>query len=162
MGKRLLRKQNKLLMSFKDIQNHSHKEDVDSSMTSSPMSSSRSFLSLLHNPELPHTSAQKQKHYDSACAAAGQFEMMNLYQSLFSNCEVTASQLLVTQADFSDPDRLQNLRYATERLLSLGIIPIVNENDAGTLHTHTPVARVSVVPVTVSQIQCDTLQSVPI
>jgi hypothetical protein len=69
MGKRLLRKQNKLLMSFKDIQNHSHTaEDVDSNITSSPISSSRSFLSLLQNPELPHTSAQKQKHYDSACA----------------------------------------------------------------------------------------------
>ena len=55
---------------------------------------------------------------------------MNLYQSLFAQYDIVASQLLVTQSDFSDPVRLQNLSYALERLLSLGILPIVNENDA--------------------------------
>lgn len=57
-------------------------------------------------------------------------EMMNLYQSLLSQYDITASQVLVTQGDFSDPVRLQNLRYAIDRLLSLGILPILNENDA--------------------------------
>jgi len=55
---------------------------------------------------------------------------MNLYQSLFDQGDVSASQILVTQADFSDPQRLDNLKYAIDRLLSLGIVPIINENDA--------------------------------
>jgi delta-1-pyrroline-5-carboxylate synthetase len=56
--------------------------------------------------------------------------MMNLYCSLFSQYDVAASQLLVTQMDFTDPARLKNLRYAIERLLDSGILPILNENDA--------------------------------
>lgn len=63
-------------------------------------------------------------------ASAGQFELMSLYQSLFSPKGVTASQMLLTQADFSDSSHLKNLTFAVERLLSLGIVPIINENDA--------------------------------
>ena len=55
---------------------------------------------------------------------------MNLYSSLFNQCDVAASQILLTQADFQDEFRLNNLRYAIDRLLALGIIPIINENDA--------------------------------
>lgn len=39
-------------------------------------------------------------------------------------------QLLVTQGDFIDHGRLNNLKYTVERLLSHGIVPIINENDA--------------------------------
>ena len=56
--------------------------------------------------------------------------MMNLYSSLFSQCDVAASQVLLTQADVLDAPRLSNLSYAVDRLLSLGIVPIINENDA--------------------------------
>lgn len=63
-------------------------------------------------------------------ASAGQFELMSLYQSLFSPKGVTASQMLLTQADFADSTHLKNLTFAVERLLSLGIVPIINENDA--------------------------------
>lgn len=133
MGKRLLRKQTKMQMTFKDI----HKDGESgirpetglAEASSEPLRSS-SFVSLLDVTERPHTWAQKKKYYDSACAAAGQFEMMNLYSSLFAQCDVSASQLLVTQADFKDPARLNNLHYAVERLLALGIVPIINENDA--------------------------------
>lgn len=90
----------------------------------------KSFVSLLDAQERPHTLAEKKKFYDSACASAGQFEMMNLYSALFAQCDVVASQILVTQTDFSDERRRNNLEYAVERLLSLGIVPIVNENDA--------------------------------
>ena len=74
--------------------------------------------------------ADKKKQYDSACAAAGQFDMMNLYSSLFNQMDISASQILVTQADFMDPDRLRNLSYTISRLCGLGILPIINENDA--------------------------------
>lgn len=55
---------------------------------------------------------------------------MSLYQSLFSPKGVTASQVLLTQADFADEGHIKNLTFAVERLLSLGIVPIINENDA--------------------------------
>jgi delta-1-pyrroline-5-carboxylate synthetase len=137
MGKRLLRKQTKMTMSLKDIQvsNEGRGRMGESNSARGdivPKAASRnsSFVSLLNVEERPHTWAQKNKHYDSACAAAGQFEMMNLYSSLFAQCEISASQLLVTQSDFADPARLNNLHYAIERLLDLGIVPIINENDA--------------------------------
>ena len=139
MGKRLLNKQRKFQMSFKEMANESATDDqvaglletaeVNPSATETPSRNS-TFMSLLERQDMPHSLAEKKKFYDSACAAAGQFEMMNLYSSLFNNCEVTASQVLVTQADFVDPNRLKNLTYSVERLLKLGLVPIINENDA--------------------------------
>lgn len=126
MGKRLLRKQGRMLMSFKDMNNGENDGDT----LQSRVVRNESFVSLLDATSRPHTLAQKKKVYDSACAAAGQFEMMNLYCGLFSQCEVVASQILVTQGDFVDETRLNNLKYSIERLLSLGIVPIINENDA--------------------------------
>lgn len=68
--------------------------------------------------------------YDSAAAAAGQLTLMSLYQTLFSCREVEASQFLVTQTDVEDKTRRQNLRYAIMQILEVGMVPIVNENDA--------------------------------
>ena len=129
MGKRLLRRQKLMMSSFKDIKN----DDVGHGRTAGTEGferSSTSFVSLLELNERPHTWEEKKKHYDSACAAAGQFEMMNLYSSLFAQCDVSASQFLVTQADFIDPDRLSNLKYSIEQNLRLGMVPVINENDA--------------------------------
>ena len=123
MGKRLLRKQQKMLMSFKEMQfnedrgNPTANDMMDDSKDGVSLSSKASFVNLLDVQERPHTNAQKKKTYDSACAAAGQFEMMNLYSNLFAQCDVAASQILVTQADFADPVRRANLSYAIERLL---------------------------------------------
>mmetsp|Transcript_3069 Transcript_3069/g.7214 ORF Transcript_3069/g.7214 Transcript_3069/m.7214 type:complete len:790 (+) Transcript_3069:32-2401(+) len=139
MGKRVLKNQRKLQMSFIDMQEQrpdfegpSSFEEEKSHLLSNdkPISRNSSFNSLLENHARPHTMAEKKKFYDSACAAAGQFEMMNLYSALFNQCNIAASQVLVTQADFVDPQRLQNLRYTVERLLKLGVLPIINENDA--------------------------------
>jgi len=55
---------------------------------------------------------------------------MNLYSNLFDQYDVAASQILLTQGDFVDKHRLKNLEYTVERLLSHGIVPIINENDA--------------------------------
>jgi delta-1-pyrroline-5-carboxylate synthetase len=126
MGKRLLRKQGRMNMSFKEI----HNESSLSPSELTTMNTRDSFVTLLQLEQRPHSSEQKKKHYDSACAAAGQFDMMNLYQSLFNQYDMVASQILVTQTDFSDAQRIDNLTYAVDRLLSLGIVPIINENDA--------------------------------
>ena len=129
MGKRLLRKQRKMFMTFKDTMQMGETTTSGNASDSllsgaeaipkSKKSNSRntSFVNLLDVQERPHTMAQKQRFYDSACAAAGQFEMMNLYSNLFAQCDVSASQILVTQADFVDPTRRNNLHYAIERLL---------------------------------------------
>lgn len=127
MGKRLLRKEEKMgMMSINDMQND---RKVNPEKDTTPTRNA-SFVDLINSNSRPHTSEQKKKHYDSACAAAGQFEMMNLYCSLFSQYDISASQILVTQFDFQDMQRLNNLTYAMERLLERGIVPIINENDA--------------------------------
>lgn len=132
MGKNLLRKQARLNMSFKDLHkggnpmSHTINPDVAQGVTAaaSSIKQSTSMGNLMTLDEEMELSAAK------SYAAAGQFELMNLYQSLLSPKGVTASQVLLTQADFMDENHLRNLRYAVERLLSLGIVPIVNENDA--------------------------------
>lgn len=135
MGKRVLRKQGRMNMSFLELQADTNKSLEESSQHSQERETRKtngnvgSLLNLQAAPR-PHTQAEKKKYYDSACAAAGQFEMMNLYSSLFDQVDISASQILVTQQDFVDPHRLKNLTYAVDRLLGLGMVPIVNENDA--------------------------------
>ncbi|OVA17780.1 Aspartate/glutamate/uridylate kinase [Macleaya cordata] len=65
-----------------------------------------------------------------ACAAVGQTGLMALYDALFSQLDVTSSQLLVTDNDFRDPDFRLQLSETVKSLLALKVIPIFNENDA--------------------------------
>lgn len=131
MGKNLLRKQARLNMSFKDLHN-SGKPDMPSMATmTGSLAASTSIGDLQTVDEHIETSAAK------SYAAAGQFELMNLYQSLLSPKGVTASQMLLTQVDFENEHHLKNLRYAIERQLSLGIVPIINENDAVSVVSNT-------------------------
>ncbi|XP_074582434.1 delta-1-pyrroline-5-carboxylate synthase 1-like isoform X2 [Curcuma longa] len=55
---------------------------------------------------------------------------MALYDVLFSQLDVTSSQLLVTDNDFKDPDFRIQLCQTVNTLLSLKVIPVFNENDA--------------------------------
>ena len=64
-----------------------------------------------------------------AAAAVGQCELMYTYDKLFSEYNHTVAQMLLTGADFSHEDRLQNFKNTMERLLELGVLPIINEND---------------------------------
>ena len=41
-----------------------------------------------------------QKTFQSACAAGSQFGMMSLYNSLFSQMDISAAQILLTEGDF--------------------------------------------------------------
>jgi len=138
MGKRVLRKQGRNNLSIQQLHTaNEYGTDQSTERRGSGvlgtktgpgnMVSSQSFANLL---DQSYHKTQKKKQYDSACAAAGQFELMNLYSSLFGQYEMTPSQILLTQGDFQDPDRLNHLTYTVERLLSVGIVPIVNENDA--------------------------------
>lgn len=64
-----------------------------------------------------------------ACAAVGQGRLMALYQEGFSRLGVEAAQVLLTEEDFANRRRYLNLRATLERLLGLGAIPVINEND---------------------------------
>lgn len=63
-----------------------------------------------------------------ACAAVGQCELMYMYDNLFSNYGITVAQLLLTKYILLE-DRRTNVENSLETLLSMGVIPVVNEND---------------------------------
>ncbi|KAL5973466.1 Delta-1-pyrroline-5-carboxylate synthase [Asimina triloba] len=65
-----------------------------------------------------------------ACAAVGQNGLMALYDALFSQLDVTSSQLLVTDNDFKDQNFRMQLCETVNSLLALRVIPVFNENDA--------------------------------
>ena len=79
--------------------------------------------------DLP-TAQDERINYNSACAAAAQHTLMSLYETMFTQFDVATSQLLVTSSDFTSPDRRRNINYVLSQLLALGIVPLVNENDA--------------------------------
>ena len=64
-----------------------------------------------------------------AAAAVGQCELMYTYDRLFSQYNHTVAQMLLTWEYFDHEVRLYNLRNTLKRLLQLGAIPIINEND---------------------------------
>ncbi len=64
-----------------------------------------------------------------AAASVGQCELMYNYDRIFSKYNHTVSQILLTGADFESMDRHQNFNNTILRLLQLGVLPIINEND---------------------------------
>lgn len=64
-----------------------------------------------------------------ACAAIGQSRLMALYGDAFDRLNTPIAQVLLTEDDFRDQERHRNLRATLDALLTLGVIPIVNEND---------------------------------
>ena len=64
-----------------------------------------------------------------AAAAVGQCELMYTYDRLFQQYHHTVAQLLLTADDFRQEDRHRNFQNTMSRLLELGVLPIINEND---------------------------------
>ena len=64
-----------------------------------------------------------------AAAAVGQCELMYIYDKLFGEFHHTVAQLLITGADVDHATRHENFRNTLHRLLELGALPIINEND---------------------------------
>ncbi len=87
-------------------------------------------------PHRPRNLAEVQ-----ACAAVGQSRLMALYDDAFDRLGCRIAQVLLTEDDFRDPVRHANLRATLDSLLSLGVIPIVNENDTvSTMELDRPLA----------------------
>ena len=64
-----------------------------------------------------------------AAAAVGQCELMYTYDRLFSEYNHTVAQLLVTGSDVEDETRRAHFHNTLYRLLELGALPVINEND---------------------------------
>jgi glutamate 5-kinase len=65
-----------------------------------------------------------------ACAAVGQGHLMAAYAEAFAKQGVIAAQVLLTQEDLGDRDRALCVRTTLMRLLELGAVPVLNENDS--------------------------------
>lgn len=65
-----------------------------------------------------------------AAAAVGQCELMYTYDKLFAEYNHTVAQLLITGEDIEHSDRRRNFENTMCRLLELGALPIINENDS--------------------------------
>ena len=64
-----------------------------------------------------------------AAAAVGQCELMYIYDREFTSYSHTVAQILLTAPDLKSEDRHAKFTATMNRLLSLGVIPIINEND---------------------------------
>ena len=67
-----------------------------------------------------------------ALSAIGQAYLMHIYDTIFSNYGLIVSQVLLTKDIFlkSNEDRFINAKNTLNKLFELGIIPVINENDA--------------------------------
>ena len=65
-----------------------------------------------------------------AAAAVGQCELMYTYDKLFTEHNHTVAQILITGADLQNDERRANFHNTMYRLLELGALPIINENDS--------------------------------
>lgn len=77
----------------------------------------------------PDTISEKQ-----AYAAVGQARLMMVYQKLFSEYNCVAAQVLLTKDTMTNDVSRYNAQNTFDELLSMGTVPIVNEND--TVSTH--------------------------
>lgn len=64
-----------------------------------------------------------------AAAAVGQCELMYAYDRIFGEYNHTVAQLLITGADLENEERHLNFSNTLSKLLELGAIPVINEND---------------------------------
>ncbi len=64
-----------------------------------------------------------------AVSAVGQCELMDSYDRAFGEYGHTVAQILLTGADVENSTRLHNFNNTVNRLLEMGVLPIINEND---------------------------------
>ncbi len=65
-----------------------------------------------------------------AAAAVGQIALSQVWAELLADKGVTAAQILLTLDDLEDRRRYLNARATLDRLMSLGVVPVINENDS--------------------------------
>ena len=68
-------------------------------------------------------------HELQAAAAVGQMGLVQMYETKLRENGIGSAQVLLTHADLADRERYLNARSTLLTLLSLGIVPVINEND---------------------------------
>ncbi len=69
-------------------------------------------------------------HKLQTAAAVGQMGLIQSYETAFDKHGILTAQILLTHADLANRQRYLNTRRTLRELLNLGVVPIVNENDA--------------------------------
>lgn len=75
------------------------------------------------------TTRPKEQDVKQACAAIGQSRLMMVYQRLFAEYNKIPAQVLITKDTMINDTMRHNARNTFSKLLEMGAIPIVNEND---------------------------------
>lgn len=65
-----------------------------------------------------------------AAAATGQIALSGVWAELLHSHGLTAAQMLLTLDDLEDRRRYLNASATIDRLMSLGVVPVINENDS--------------------------------
>lgn len=117
-GKLNLRRVGELCRVLSDLKNAGHKIVL---VSSGAIATGVGKLSL---PARPDDIPTKQ-----AVAAVGQCELMFTYEKTFGEFGHTVAQILITGEDMQNPERHKNFENTVEKLLEMGILPIINEND---------------------------------
>uniref|UniRef100_A0A087X8A4 Delta-1-pyrroline-5-carboxylate synthase n=1 Tax=Poecilia formosa TaxID=48698 RepID=A0A087X8A4_POEFO len=91
---------------------------------------SQSVRQALHSGNSQHKEMFVPALEARACAAAGQSGLMALYEAMFTQYSTCTAQVLVTNLDFHDDEKRQNLNSTLQELLHMNIVPIINTNDA--------------------------------
>ena len=68
-------------------------------------------------------------HELQAAAAVGQMGLAQVYETQLRENGIGSAQVLLTHADLADRERYLNARSTLLTLLSLGVVPVINEND---------------------------------
>jgi len=79
--------------------------------------------------------------FKQACAAAGQSILMSYYREFFKAYGLKVAQVLLTERDLADRMSYLHTCNVFERLLQLGVVPIVNENDVTSINEIIPVMK---------------------
>ncbi|MBQ8295276.1 MAG: glutamate 5-kinase [Clostridia bacterium] len=117
-GRLNIRRTNKLCLVLSDLKNAGHELIL---VSSGAIGMGVGKLGLSEKPKDIPTK--------QAAAAVGQCELMYTYDRLFTEHNHTVAQILLTGSDFQSEERHQNFNNTLSRLLQLGVLPIINEND---------------------------------
>lgn len=118
-GRLNLRRMEMLVRTISDIKNSGREVVL---ISSGAIAAGAAKLGISHRDK---TLSQKQ-----ALAAVGQPELMSVYERLFAAYGYNVGQILMTKDIVDDPHRLEMVKNTFSKLLALGCVPIVNENDS--------------------------------
>jgi len=79
--------------------------------------------------------------FKQVCAATGQSILMAHYRELFMRHGLKVAQVLLTKEDLSNRASSSRMCNVLDKLLQLGVIPIVNENDVTSVDELKPIAK---------------------